>query len=230
MAIRVVLADDHRMFREGLRRVLEESGQVEVVGEAENGLEAVERAAEVRPDAVVMDVGMALMNGVEATSQIARKKYSRVVVLSIYEDETTVTQALRAGALGYVVKSSAGRELIDALQAVLKGQVFLSPSLPQALRDTVINHRRGPRSGAGPLAALTRRQRQILQLLAEGHTNKEIAGLLGLAAETVKSHRKGLMSALGVRGVASLTQIALQYGLVRRPERPVPPPEEGVRS
>jgi DNA-binding NarL/FixJ family response regulator len=224
MAIRVVLADDHRMFREGLRRVLEESGQVEVVGEAANGLEAIERAAELRPDVVIMDVGMAIMNGVEATSQIARKKFARVVVLSIYEDESTIGQALRAGALGYVVKSSAGRELIDCLHVVLKGEVFLSPSLPPALRDAVANHPRGPKAGAGPLAALTRRQRQVLQLLAEGHTNKEIADLLGLSPETVKSHRKTLMSALGVRGVAHLTQLALAHGLVRRPQRPPPPP------
>jgi DNA-binding NarL/FixJ family response regulator len=220
MAFRVLLADDHQMFREGLRKLLEDDHRVEVVAEAANGLDALHKAAECRPDVVIMDVGMAVMNGVDSTEQIRRQGLARVIVLSIYEDEETVAQAIRAGALGYLTKASAGRELFDALDAVMRGEVYLSRGFSETLRRRLAEAPPRRRAARNPLDALTGRQRQVLQLLAEGHTNKDIARLLGLSVETVKSHRQGLAATLGVRGVAGLTKIAIEHGLIRPSKRP----------
>lgn len=187
------------------------------MGEADDGLQAVELARLTRPDVVVMDIGMARGNGLEATRRIARKRLARVVVLSMYDDEDTVAQAIQAGARAYVPKKSAGRELIDALKAVQRGEVFLSQVFPLRLRQAVTNRKKRPRSQADRLSTLTPRQRQVLQLVAEGHTNKGIASLLGIEAETVKSHRKGLKRVLGIDSVAGLTRFAIQTGLVRQP-------------
>ena len=226
MTIRVLLADDHRMFREGLRRILEEEGNVEVVGEAANGIEAVQLARQTVPDVVVMDIGMALANGIEATRQIVHDDLGRVVVLSIYDDDETVIQAFRAGATGYVPKKSAGRELLNAIEAVHRGDLFISPNLPARLRSSLLAGRPA-RRGSGRLDTLSNRQRQVLQLLAEGHTNKQMAAILGIAVETVKSHRKSLKRTLGLKTVAEMTRFALENGLVRRPARTVSadPPE-----
>jgi two-component system response regulator NreC len=218
--IRVLLADDHRIFREGLRRILEEEGQVEVVAEADDGLQAVELARQTRPDVVVMDIGMAITNGIDATRQIVRKRLAQVVVLSMYDDEETIAQAMWAGARGYVPKKSAGRELIDALECVQRGELFLSRTLPHRLREALSTTNRPRRHGASRLSLLTPRQRQVLQLVAEGHTNKSIAALLGIAVETVKSHRKNLKRVLGIDSVARLTRFAIQAGLIRQPTRP----------
>jgi DNA-binding NarL/FixJ family response regulator len=219
VSTRVLLADDHRIFREGLRRVLEEVPEIEVVADAENGLEAVQQAAAVRPDVIIMDVGMALTNGIEATRQIVRKRLGRVVMLSMYDDEETVTQAIRMGARGYLPKSSAGRELVDAIQAVQRGEVFLSETLPASLRERLVGAAAHAGRAGDRLSALTTRQRQVLQLVAEGHTNRDIAVLLNVAVETVKSHRKGLKRVLGIDSVAGLTRFAIQTGLVRQPSR-----------
>jgi len=216
----VLLADDHRIFREGLRRILEEEVQVEVVAEADDGLQALELTRLTHPDVVVMDIGMARGNGIEATRRIVRKGMARVVILSMYDDEDTVTQAMQAGARAYVPKKCAGRELIDALRAVQRGERFLSHALPQRLRRALARPKRpARRCAANRLSTLTPRQRQVLQLVAEGHTNKSIASLLSIQVETVKSHRKNLKRALGIDGVAGLTRFAIQSGLVRQPSR-----------
>ena len=219
MGIRVLLADDHQIFREGLRSILEENGWVVVVGEAENGLEAVELARQMRPDVVVMDVGMALANGIGATRQIVSKRLARVVVLSMYDDEETVTEAIQAGASGYVPKQSAGQELIDAIEAVQRGDLFLSRALPRRLRDALRAAKGRAVRPTGRLAALTARQRQVMQLLAEGHTNKEMAHHLDIAVETVKSHRKNLKRALGFKTTAEVIRWAVEQGVVRKPTR-----------
>jgi len=192
---------------------------VVVVGEAEDGLEAVELARRIRPDVVVMDVGMALANGIEATREIVRKRLARVVVLSIYDDEETVTEAIQAGARGYVPKQSAGQELIDAIEAVQRGDLFLSRTLPHRLRDALHAAKGRAARPTGRLAALTTRQRQVMQLVAEGHTNKEIADRLDIAVETVKSHRKNLKRALRVTSTAEVIRKAVEWGVVRKPTR-----------
>lgn len=220
--MRILLVDDHEIFRDGLRRILEEEGGFEVVGEATNGLEAIERAAALRPDVILMDIGLEMMNGTEATTYIVRKRLGRVVVLSMYTDDDTVVRAIRAGAVGYVSKGAAGRELIQALQAAERGEVFLSSSLCPRLRETLARTRAASRLGTDRLSSLTPRQRLVLQLVAEGHTSKEIGRLLDITAETVKSHRKNLMKVLGIRSVAGLTHFALEHGLVHRPT-PRPP-------
>ena len=213
----VLLADDHQIFREGLRRILEDN-RFAVVAEASNGLEAVERAVATRPDVVVMDVGMPIMNGIEATAQVVRRGAGRVVVLSIYDDESAVIRAFRAGASAYVHKRAAGRELMDALDACSRGEIFLSRMLPEAVRRRVLDSvRGGERFPGDALSSLTRRQRQVLQMVAEGLTSKEIAKILRINLETVKSHRKALMRKLDIHSVAGLTQFAIETGLIRRP-------------
>jgi len=209
MTLRVLLADDHALMREGLRALLAASPGIEVIGEVGNGRDAVRRAGELRPDVVVMDISMPDLNGVEAARQIrARSPASRVIMLSMHSSTEHVFRAFDAGASGYVLKESAGAEVIAALQAVHAGRQYLSPSLREAYAQAT----RRP-AAASPLESLSARERQVLQLVVEGRSSAEIALLVHLSPKTVETYRSRLMKKLGVGDVPSLVKFAIQHGL-----------------
>jgi DNA-binding NarL/FixJ family response regulator len=210
--IRVLLADDHTLVRAGIRGLLEGLPGVEVVGEAGDGPEAMTKACELRPDIVLLDVGMPGLNGLEVAGRIASMDAGiRVVILSMHTSEEYVLRALRAGCAGYLVKGSAVSELEIAVRAVVRGETYLSPVVSKRVVEDYVTRTGG---AADPLDALTPRQREILQLVAEGNTSKDIARLLGLAFKTVETHRGQIMERLKVHDVAGLVRFAVRVGLV----------------
>jgi two-component system response regulator NreC len=212
--VRVLLADDHAILRSGLRLVLEREPDFVVAGEAGDGREAVDWMDREGADVVVMDVGMPGMNGVEATAQIVRRSpQSGVVMLSMHGDETYVLRCLRAGARGYVLKESAESELIGAIRAVAAGKSYFSPKVRRLLQQEHVEQVRRA-GGEDPFDLLTEREREVLQLVAEGNSNKEIATRLFLSVYTVETHRKRIIEKLGVRGTADLILYAVRRGMV----------------
>ncbi len=213
MRSRLLLVDDHRMMREGLRSLLEAHGGFEVVAEAENGRDAVTKARALKPDVVVMDLGMKELNGVEATRQI-RTEFPRVpvVVLSTYAHEDYVLSALEAGASAYVLKISAHEELVEAIESVATGRRFLSPEITGVVVDAGVRGAQLARDPGKP--RLSGREQEVLQLVAEGHTSGEIAARLHLATRTVEQHRRRIMEKLDLHTVAELTQYALRKGII----------------
>jgi len=211
-SIRTILADDHTLTRAGLRLLLEQIDYVEVLGEASNGREVVALAKKYSPRLVLMDISMPELNGIEATSRIAKEVPSaRVIILSAHSDEEHVLGALRAGAAGYLLKSAATQELQAAVQAVAKGSTYLSPEIS----SLVIARSTGKAaSRTGALDHLTGRQREILQLIAEGKSTKEMAFLLNVSVKTVESHRSQLMERLDIHDIAGLVRYALKVGLI----------------
>jgi DNA-binding NarL/FixJ family response regulator len=213
----IVLADDHTLVRAGLRSLLESLGSFQVVGEAADGREAVRLARQLSPDIVLMDIAMPGLNGLDATARIAREApASRVIILSMHTAENYVLEALRAGAVGYVVKDAAVTELDLALRAVRRGERWLSPSVSHHLLDEYLRLARSQPAttpGSG-LDLLTVRQREILQLIAEGHSTREIASRLSISIKTAETHRAQVMERLGIHDVAGLTRFALRVGLV----------------
>lgn len=212
MSIRILLVDDHQMMRDGLRSILDLEDDLDVVGEAGNGFEALEMARTRRPDVIVMDIGMKDLNGIEATRQIvAQNPRAKVVALSTYSNEPYVISMLEAGACGYVLKDAAVDEMRRAIRVVAGGSHYLSPEVA----GTVVTSRlRGPaQDGASAPSQLGARERQILQLLAEGHTSSEIARRLHIATTTVDSHRRNIMKKLDLHSVAELTKYAIREGL-----------------
>lgn len=208
--MRVVLADDHRMMRDGLRAVLEKAG-IEVVGEAGNGEEAIAEVARFRPDVVVIDVAMPGMNGIEATRRIAvEMPDTKVVGLSMNADRQYVIAMLDAGAVGYLLKNAASEELLVALDVITRGETYLSP----AIAGSVVEHVRGePQAHAGQKRPLSAREREVLQLIADGKSSKEIAASLKLAVPTVDTYRRQIMDKLNLRTIAELTKYAIREGL-----------------
>ena len=208
-----MLVDDHEIMREGLRLILSRNEDVEVVGEAANGREAVALVAKTLPDVVVMDIGMPELNGVEATHEIkSAHPEVRVLALSAMSDRRYVVRILEAGASGYVVKSAAGDELVRAITAVANGRKFLSAEVA----DTVIDSYLGnvPKAGS-TLSLLASREREVLQALAEGSSSKEIAQQLGISVRTVETHRSNIMGKLDLHSIAMLTKYAIREGLVQ---------------
>jgi DNA-binding NarL/FixJ family response regulator len=211
-AIRVLLADDHTLVRAGLRGLLEGIAGIEVVGEAGDGNEAVRLSGELHPDVVLLDVGMPELNGLDAASRLlGRDATIRVLILSMHTSEEYVLRALRAGCAGYLLKRSAVSELEVAVRAVARGETYLSPAVSKQVVDDYVGRTGG---SADPLEALTPRQREILQLVAEGHTSKEIAERLGLSFKTVEAHRAQIMERLGLDDVTGLVRFAVRVGLV----------------
>lgn len=214
MSIRILLADDHNLFRQGLRRIIEEQDGMDVVGEAGSGLEAISLARELRPDVAIMDIAMKELNGIEATSQLLRQTpETAVLVLSMYSDERYVIRALRAGARGYLLKDTVEEDLIRAIQQVAAGQAYFSPVVARILQEAhsrdIEGHKVDDR-----YEMLTERERQLYHMLAEGQTNKDIANRLGLSLHTVETHRTRIMEKLGVHTIAELVLSAVRRGIV----------------
>jgi len=211
-AIRVLLCDDHLLIRASLKSLLAEFPGIEVVGEAGDGRAALDQLAQQRPNVVVMDIAMPGLNGIEATRRVVKEHSQvRVVMLSMHADETHVLQALRAGASAYVLKGSAPRELEMAIQAVTRGEIFLSPGISKHVISAYLSQ---PEGQTNSLDLLTPRQREILQLIAEGKSSKQIAQLLSASVKTVESHRASLMERLDIHDVAGLVRYAIRHGLV----------------
>jgi DNA-binding NarL/FixJ family response regulator len=214
--IRTLLADDHTLVRAGIRGLLQGFQGVEVVGEAEDGHEALRLAESLRPDVVLLDIGMPGLNGLEVAGRLATLDPSiRVLILSMHTSEEYVLRALRAGCAGYLLKRSAVSELEVAVRAIARGETYLSPAVSKQVVDDYVGRTGG---ATDPLDALTPRQREILQLVAEGNTSKEIAEQLGLSFKTVETHRTQIMERLGVHDLAGLVRFAVRVGLVT-PER-----------
>jgi DNA-binding NarL/FixJ family response regulator len=209
--MRVILAEDHALVRAGIRALLDGLPNVSVVAEAGDGREAMQLAREHSPDVVLMDISMPLMNGLEAAERM-RKEFPeiKVIIVSMHANEEYVWHALRTGAAGYLLKGANASELEVALAAVARGETYLSPSVSKVLADYI--HHVGPEPTS--LGRLTPRQREVLQLIAEGQTNREIATLLGISIKTVETHRYQLMETLDIHDVAGLVRFALRVGLI----------------
>jgi two-component system response regulator NreC len=213
--IRVLLAEDHTIVRKGLRSLLDGEAGIEVIGEAEDGREAIEKVGQLLPDVVLMDIAMPGLNGLEATRRIKKRfPQVQVVILTVHANEEYIFQILRAGASGYVVKQAAPTELLSAIQAAYRGESFLSPSVSRTVIEEYIR-RAEATAGEDSYDQLTDRQREILQLIAEGHSNREMAELLHISIKTVETHRAHLMDKLDLHSTAELTQYAIQKGVIR---------------
>jgi len=207
--IRILLADDHAVVRQGFKMILAAEPDMEIVGEAGNGREAVELAEQLRPDIVVMDVAMPELNGIEATRRLASSvPHTRVVALSMHKDSVYVREILRAGARGYLLKDSVAADLVSAIRAVASGEGYLSPAVSNAVLDDYRRH------VTNPIDLLTSREREVLQMLAEGKTNKEIAAVLNLSVYTVDAHRGRIMEKLNVHSINELVRFAVRNGLI----------------
>lgn len=212
--IRVVLADDHTILREGVRALLTQTADIEVVGEAASGEDAIERCATLHPDVIVMDVSMPGLGGFEATLQIRRDHPDiKVVVLTQYDDHEYVRRFIQAGVAGYLLKRSVGRELPGSIRAAARGGLVLDPEIAyEAVRPEPV---RGPASGSGRYDSLTDREKQVLKLVAEGQSNKDIANLLDISVKTAMSHREHLMDKLGLHSRTELIHFAIREGVIK---------------
>jgi DNA-binding NarL/FixJ family response regulator len=226
MAYDVLLVDDHRILRDGIRTLLERTaGEFRIVGEAENGSDAVQLCRKKHPDLVVMDIGLPVMNGIEATTEILRHcPDTRVVVLSMYDDENSVVSAIRSGARAFVLKRASSDDLLDALRTVAKGGSYLSSPVSDRLLARIQRGDLHEQDSYSTLKGLSPREMQVLRLVAEGKTSKDIAIMLELGLQTVRSYRKTMMKKLGLTNVAGLTQLALASGLTHfhRANKPQP--------
>ena len=208
-SIHILLADDHSVVRHGFRRILDAQEDMEVVGEVSNGREAVEQATVLQPDVIIMDVTMPELNGIEATRRIAELvPRARVLALSMHRDSVYVREILRAGARGYLLKDSSEVDLISAVRAVAQGEGYLSPAVSEAVLSDYRKH------VTNPIDMLTSREREVLQLVAEGKTNKEIATGLNLSVYTVEAHRGKIMEKLNLHSASEMVRFAIRNGLI----------------
>jgi DNA-binding NarL/FixJ family response regulator len=227
--ISVLLVEDHSVVREGLRALLQTQPDIEVVGEAGDGLEAVKLARKIAPEVVVMDISMPVLNGLEASRQILRASPStKILVLSSYDDSNCVEEMTEAGVKGFLSKRTAGSYLAEAIRAVRGGKTFYSPEVAKRVREQQAARASSGRGSKNPFA-LTQRELEVLQLIAEGLPNKGIAVQLGISIKTVEKHRQGAMNKLGIHEVAGLTRYALSQGLVSEkvPVRREPSADQG---
>ncbi len=213
--VRIVLADDHTIMRHGLRLVLERQPDFAVVGEASNGREAVDVIAQENPDVAVIDIAMPLLNGIEAAKKITEERLkTAVVILSMHSDESYILRALRAGARGYLLKDSAENDLIQAIRAVCAGKAFFSPAVSRVLADDYLRQIQ-QQAVEDPYELLTARERELLQLIVELKSTKDIAGLLGVSPRTIDTHRGNLMQKLNVHSIPELILYAMRKGVIR---------------
>ena len=213
--VRILLADDHTVVRQGLRKLLEERPDWEVIAEAGDGREAVRLAEQHKPDVAILDVAMPLLNGIEATRQIARRVPStRVLVLSMHADEAYVTQILQAGATGYLLKDSADVDLLKAVGEAARGKSFFSPAIARVMLDDYVRQL-ADKGVTDRYDSLSEREREIFQLIAEAKTNKEIAALLNVSPSTVETHRAHIMEKLDLHSAAEIVLYAVRRGVIR---------------
>lgn len=211
--IRVVIADDHAIVREGVKALLHLADDIEVVGEAADGREAIARAQSLEPDVMLMDIAMPDLGGLEATVEIRRQQPRiRILVLSQYEDREYIRRFLKLGVSGYVLKKSAGSDLLAAIRAVHRGGLVLDPDIA---REAMQERDGGGSSGTDPYESLTDREKQVLKLVAEGRSNKEVADLLGISVKTAMSHREHIMEKLDLHSRTELIRFALKQGIIR---------------
>jgi len=212
--IHVILADDHHLVRQGIRSLLEKTGDIEILAEAENGQEAVKLTERLAPDVLVMDIAMPRLNGIQAAEQIRSLGLAtQVVILSMYSDETLVRQALRAGVRGYLLKRSVVEELLLAIRAAIRGEIYLSPAISHMIMTEFLAGQ-STIAAASPFDQLSTREREALKLVAEGATNKVIAEAMHISIKTVEKHRTNLMTKLNVHDLAGLIRIAIKHGLI----------------
>lgn len=212
--IRILIADDHSIVRKGLRSTLEEEPDYKVVGEAANGREAVRIAEQLVPDVAIVDIGMPQLNGIEATNQIQKlSPKTRVLILSMHSDETYILRALTAGAKGYLLKDTAENDILAAVHAVVQGKAYFSPAIAKVLLEDYVGflRRRGLNDS---YELLTEREKEVLQLLAEGKSNKEVANVLGLGVSTVETHRMNLMQKLNLHSTAEIVLYAVRKRII----------------
>jgi DNA-binding NarL/FixJ family response regulator len=213
--LKILIADDHTLVRQGLRKILEAQPGWEVVAEAGDGREAVQQASQLRPDVVILDLAMPRLNGVEAVQQIERRAPGvRILVLSMYADEAYVTRAVRAGAAGYLLKDSADADLIRAVTAVAQGKSFFSPTVARIILDEY-GRQLAAKGVTDRFDTLSEREREVFQLIAEGYTNKEVADLLHISPATVETHRAHIMEKLDLHSTAELVLCAVRKGVIR---------------
>ena len=211
--IRIVLAEDHSLVRAGLKALLERAGDIQVVGEASNGQEAIDRLQELKPDVLVMDIMMPRLNGIQAAEHIRDLKIQvHILIISMYTDKGLVHQALQSGVKGYVLKTSVSEELLLAIRTVSRGETYLSSEIS----SIVVANTHRPRENKNPLDILSPREKEIMQLIAEEHTSAEIAKILFISEKTVEKHRANLMEKLNVHNLVGLVRLAVKYGLVDR--------------
>ena len=233
MSIKVLLVDDHTVVREGLRFLLETEGDIKVIGEAKHGREAVQMTEKLRPDLVLLDIAMPFLNGVEAARQIMKCcPETKILILSSYEEDEYIRKLIQAGVGGYLLKHTVADDLVRAVREVQKGNAYFSPSISKRLSNSwqFFTENRAPNRAN---EHLTTREAEILQLIAEGFANKQIADIIGISIKTVEKHRQAVMDKLGLHEVASLTRYAIQKGIVelkRPPQGMVPAPEEPTPS
>ena len=211
--IRVLLADDHAILRDGIRALLEDEPEMEIIGEAENGLDVVRMVDQLKPDIVLMDIGMPRLNGLEATRQILNlSPTTRVLILTMHDNEEYIRQVLAAGALGYILKDAAARELIQAIKVVHRGEAVLSPAITRLVIEDYL--RWGDLQTEEDMICLTPREREVLQLIAEGYTNKQMADILCISIKTVQSHRMKMMQKLDLHNRGELIKYAIQKKII----------------
>jgi len=227
--ITVLIVDDHAIVREGLRLIIETFEDIAVVGEAADGQQAVREAQRVRPDVVLMDLSMPLLNGVEATRQITMERPgTKVIVLSTYSDDEHVQQALEAGAAGYLMKETASKDLLRAIHEARKGNAFFSPSIAMRLLKQCRNRHSESKTAAA--RELSSRQKEVVQLIAEGYSSNAMAGLLCVATKTVEKHRQAVMKKLDIHNIAALTRYAVSNGIVDSNYVPIARPQRARSS
>jgi len=214
MSISAIIADDHGLVRDGMKLLLEADGDIDVIGVASNGLDAVRLADDLQPDVVVLDVAMPELNGIDAAAEVlARRSKARIVLVSMHDSPDLVTRGLRAGALGYVLKECAGREVVDAVHSVAAGRRYLSQRIADVVLDSLLTGSSRDRQ-LHAVDGLPRRERQVLQGVVEGKTSATIAADLGLSPKTVETYRSRMMTKLGVETVAGLVRLAARAGLI----------------
>ena len=222
MPFDTLLVDDHKIMRDGIKAILKHHADFRVVGEAESGQEAIQFLKRTPTDVVVMDIGLPDLNGIETTGEVLRySPEARVVILSMYHDEDSVMGSLRAGARAFVLKNASETDLMDALRTVARGGTYLSPQVSDGLLRRLQNGNLETKTQGPVIEGLSPRELQVMRMVAEGKTSKEIAVLLDLGLQTVRSYRKTMMKKLGVNNVAGLTQVALAAGITHLPDPPM---------
>lgn len=212
--VRILIAEDHTIVRKGLCSLLKNEKDIDVIGEAENGKEAIKQVEELNPDVVVMDISMPLLNGLDATRQI-KKRFPevKVLVLTVHSNEEYISEILKAGASGYIVKKAAPEELVAAIHAISRGNSFLSPSVSKSVIKKFLQVA-GAEAGLEKSSLLTEREREVLQLIAEGHSTRKIAEFLFISVKTIEAHRSHIMEKLDLHNIADLTRYAIRTGII----------------